>query len=248
MKRFVFVTGLLLMVTLFSGKAQEKAEFSVGADLVSSYLWRGSYLSGTSIQPEIAFEKGGFSVSAWGSTDIAGFGYKEVDLFIGYSFGNFYVGLSDLWSPMDGEGSFNYFDFRKDHTQHILEGNLGYTFGSFPLSLSWNTMLAGFDKYADDNEKLKKAYSTYIEAIYSFDFKSISFDAGIGASPWNKGGEESMYLLDYPHATEGFAVVNLSLTATREIKITDNYSFSVFGQLAFNPAKDDAFFVFGIRL
>ena len=54
-----------------------------------------------------------------------------------------------------------------------------------------------------------------------------------------------MYTNGYPYATDGFAVTSLSLTASKEIAITDKFSLPVFGQVTFNPAKEDVFLVFG---
>ncbi len=226
----------------FTGWAQSKCDFSLGADFVSSYIWRGMYLSGTSIQPDMGMEIGGFSIGAWGSIDISNTGYKEVDLVAGYSLGGFYFGLSDYW--VSEEDSYNYFDFKKNETSHTLEVNLIYSFPTFPLSLSWNTMVAGNDQYLNNNGKLKQAFSTYVEAAYAFSVKDINLDVALGASPWNS---RTQYTTGYTYATNNFAVVNISLKAAKDIQITENYSLGVFGQLVFNPAKDDAFFVFGIN-
>ena len=58
--------------------AQPQTEISIGGDLVSTYVWRGVYQSGFSLQPEIGLSVGGFTVGVWGSTDLDNF--KEVDL------------------------------------------------------------------------------------------------------------------------------------------------------------------------
>ena len=47
--------------------AQDKVEASVGADLVSGYIWRGQDLGNVSIQPSLSIAYKGFSLSAWGS-------------------------------------------------------------------------------------------------------------------------------------------------------------------------------------
>lgn len=56
-----------------SAYAAEPLKTSIGADLVSSYLWRGQKLDGASIQPTIGLEWGGLSLSAWGSATIPAF-------------------------------------------------------------------------------------------------------------------------------------------------------------------------------
>ncbi len=225
--------------------AQNKCDFSLGADFISSYVWRGSLLSGTSIQPAMGLNIGGFSLGTWGSVDIAGSGFKEIDLVAGYSFGNFTAGLSDYW--FSNEGAYNYFDY-SDTASHSLEVSLAYTFGAFPLTVGWNTIVAGNDNHIDNDGKSTRAFSTYIEASYAFPIKEINLDAAIGVSPWKSTTLYTGYEKDGQwRGTDGFAVVNISLQASKDIKITEKYSLSVFGQLAFNPAKNDAFFVFGIR-
>ena len=48
-------------------QAQGKVEASVGADLVSGYIWRGQDLGNVSIQPSASISYRGFSLSGWGS-------------------------------------------------------------------------------------------------------------------------------------------------------------------------------------
>ena len=222
------------MLAPTTGKAQ--TNFSLGADFVSSYLWRGAATAGARIQPSLGLTAGGFSVGVWGNGDISGASYKEVDLSVEYSVG----GLTDYW--WSGESAFNYFDFEEDACQHLLEVNLGYEFES-GLGFSWNTMIAGTgDKFLDDT-KTKRAFSTYVEAGYSFSVKDVALTATLGCSPWKSN---VMYTGAYPFATDGFAVTNISLTATKDMVFTDKFSPPVFGQLAFNPATEDVFLIFGI--
>jgi hypothetical protein len=219
-----------------------KCDFSVGADLVSSYVWRGMYLSGTSIQPEMGLSVGNFKIGAWGSVDVGGWDYKEVDLFATYSVGNFTAGLFNYWA--DSEFMYDYFDLSKT-SRHQLELNLSYTFGNTPLTLGWNTIIAGDDKFENKKGEGKRAFSTYIEASYAFSVKDVNLDFAVGASPWNS---RTLYTSWWDGGrTDGFAVVNMSLMASKDIKINDKYSLGIFGQLVVNPAKEDAFFVFGIK-
>ena len=48
-------------------EGQDKVEASVGADLVSSYIWRGKELGDVSIQPSVSLSWKGLSLTAWGS-------------------------------------------------------------------------------------------------------------------------------------------------------------------------------------
>ena len=235
---------------LMPANSRAETEFSVGGDLVSSYVWRGIYNAGASFQPSVGLTAGGFSIGFWGSSDFS-LGAKEVDLSLAYTIGGFSIGLTDYW--WSGEGALDYFQlFKKDANSHLLELNLGYGF-DFGLSLSLNTFLAGAqDKYPDEDEMdMKRSFTTYFEAGYDFSIKDVNLTAAVGFSPWNKthaytGGSVFMGGVPYDYSTDGFAVNNISLTAKKDIAITDKFSLPVFGQLSFNPAIEDVFLVFGI--
>ena len=48
--------------------------------------------------------------------------------------------------------------------------------------------------------------------------------------------------------TSGFAVTNVALKASKDIKITDTFSVPIFGQVIANPCSGKAYFVFGFTL
>ena len=60
--------GVITVALLLSGlvpstmMAQDKVEASVGADLVSGYIWRGQDLGGVSVQPSLEISYKGFSL------------------------------------------------------------------------------------------------------------------------------------------------------------------------------------------
>ena len=50
--KFRMIAIALLSATMpFTAKAQDKVKASVGADIVSGYIWRGQDLGGVSLQP-----------------------------------------------------------------------------------------------------------------------------------------------------------------------------------------------------
>lgn len=53
-------------------------------DLVSSYIWRGVYEAGPSLQPGLTLGIGNFTIAAWGSVDFTSSSYKEADLMLSY--------------------------------------------------------------------------------------------------------------------------------------------------------------------
>ena len=243
MKKLLLVF-FLVFTLIVKAQNEGKSAFSVNADVVNTYVWRGSYLAGTSVQPSMDFRNGGFSLGAWGSVDIAGFGYKEVDLFASYSFKKLTVSLFDYW--VAGEMSYNYFDFSKK-TIHLLDVGLTYTFDRIPLSIGWYTIIWGDETFTKqwENGASKKAFPTYIEVTRFFQVKEINLEATIGISPWHSSAMYNRY--NEGGRTDGFAVINLSLKASKNLKITDHYSLPVFSQLIYNPAKEDSFLVFGIK-
>jgi hypothetical protein len=50
------------------------------------------------------------------------------------------------------------------------------------------------------------------------------------------------------YGTDGFAITNLALKATKDIKVTNSFSIPVFAQVAANPCAQKAYFVFGFTV
>lgn len=214
-------------------RAQEnnnQVEVSIGADLVSKYIWRGQDCGGASVQPSISIAKSGFSLTAWGSVGFDSDDTEEIDLTFAYETGGFSIAITDYWFNYQGENDKKgYFKYAAHKTPHVFEATIGYDFG--PVVLSWNTNFAG-DDYAKENGK--RAYSSYAEAIVPFKLGGFDFAAEVGLTPW-----EGAY-------SSGFNVVNISLGASKEIKVTDSFSMPAFAKLTFNPNEDRAYFAFGL--
>lgn len=235
---------IFFFVTILSINAQETASVSsckITADLVSSYVWRGVLSTVTptpNIQPTFAFVKGGLELGVWGSTDFIG-SYKEIDLYASYKAGAFKFTATDYnWNFKTG-----YFNYKKDETDHILEGSVVYSGPeSFPMSISVNVMVFGADKKYDTElmaaDPDKQAYSTYIELGYVYK----NFFPFIGITP------SDGYYGDGYGGTTGFGVVNLGITGTKSLNITNNFSLPLKATLGFNPQKKDAYLVFAITL
>ena len=119
------------------------------------------------------------------------------------------------------------------HKHHVFEGNLGYDFGV--ASLQWYTNFAGNDGVNKDG---KRAYSSYVELAVPFSLAGVDWTATAGAVPY----ATSFY------GTSGFAVTNVSLKATKDIKVTDSFSIPIFGQVVGNPCSQNAYLVFGFTL
>jgi hypothetical protein len=228
----ISISIIVLSTTAVTG--QDALEASVGADVVSKYVWRGVDQGwGASIQPSLGVSYKGFSLGAWSSVSVADPGFSEFDLSLGYSVGGFSIGVTDYYWNGSAGSFFNYY-----LDNHLFEGNLSFTFGEkFPLTLSWNTFFAG---NIDKDDEDKQMYSTYIEAAYDFTLGGLDFTASIGASPW-----DSPAWLNPTIGETGFRISSLSLAGTKKLDITPSFSVPVFVQCIFSPATDASHLVIG---
>ena len=230
----ILAVVVLSLNALTPAKAQDKVEASVGADFVSRYIWRGLDLGEVSFQPTLGLDWKGLSLSAWGSVGISNPGdTKEFDLTLSYSIGGFNIGVTDYWFDAGLDPLNRYFMYRSDCTNHVFEANIGYDFGF--AAIQWYTNFAGNDGV---NPAGKRAFSSYLELSAPFTLGGADWSAALGMVP---------FATDF-YGTEKFAVVNLSLTASKEIAITDSFSIPVFAQVAANPYSREAFFVIGFTL
>ena len=229
MKKIVLMA--LMFATGMSATAQDEVETTVSADVVSTYVWRGMECGSAAIQPTLGIGYKGLTLSAWGSYGLVDTNEaKEFDLTLAYSTGGFNIGITDYWFNTPEE---RYFLYDANKTSHIFEANIGYDFG--PAAIQWFTNFAGNDGYNKDG---KRAYSSYVELSAPFKLASVDWSATVGAVP---------YATDF-YGVDGFAVTNVSLKATKDIKVTDSFSIPVFAQVAANPSTEKAYLVFGFTL
>ncbi len=219
----------MLLALPVASMAQDKVETSVGADLVSGYIWRGQDYGGVSLQPSLSVSYKGLSLTAWGSVGFDNNDEKEVDLILSYEVGNLILAVTDFWTM--GEDN-KYFQYGAHSTAHVFEAQIGYDFG--PFALNWFTNFAGADGVNEDGER---AYSSYISVIAPFNLGGLEWEAEIGATPW---------ATDYYTNADGFDICDISLGASKEIKITDSFSIPAFAKATFNPAADKAYLTFGL--
>lgn len=234
------MVAALVAMPMFAS-AQDKVEASVGADLVSSYVWRGAKLDNASIQPAASLSYKGFTLGAWGSIglmkDSEKDPYKEFDLTLSYTTGGFTVGVTDYYIVGGGPDK-RYFMYEAHKTSHVFEVNVGYDFGV--LSVNWFTNFAGADGLNDDGDR---AYSSYFEIAAPFKLGGLDWSAAVGAVP---------FTTSFYDGSEGgvsdFAVTNVTLTASKEIKITESFSLPLFGSITANPHTSDIYFTAGVSL
>ena len=220
MKKIVIIAlGLVMGTTTFA----QEIETTVSADVVSNYIWRGLDLGDVSLQPTLGIGYEGLSLTAWGNVGISNPNdTKELDLTLGYTIGGFNIGITDYWTNDGGDPEARYFKYDAHGTNHVFEANIGYDFGV--ASVQWFTNFAGNDGVNKDG---KRAYSSYMEVNVPFKLSAIDWTATAGAVP---------YATDF-YGTSGFAVTNLSLRASKDIKVTDSFSIPIFGQFVGNPCS-----------
>lgn len=224
----VLALGMMALTT--TANAQETVEAEVSADVVSKYIWRGQDFGKAAIQPSASVSYKGLSLAAWGSYGIVEGGEEEFDLTLSYTTGGFNVGITDYFCSADAR----YFLYDAHKTAHTFEANIGYDFG--PLSVQWFTNFAGADGVNKDG---KRAYSSYLELNAPFSMGGLDWDATVGAVP---------FATDFYADATGFAVTNISLKASKDIKITDTFSVPVFAAINANPSSQKAYFTFGFTL
>jgi hypothetical protein len=232
MKKIVLMA--MMIATGFSATAQDKIETTISADFVNQYIWRGQDLGDVSLQPTLGIGYKGLSLTAWGSVGLTDpLDTKEFDLTLAYTIGGFNIGITDYWFNIGLDPDGRYFKYDAHGTNHLFEANIGYDFGF--ASLQAYTNFAGNDGMNKDG---KRAYSTYVELAAPFKLATVDWSAAVGAVPFATTS----------YGTNGFAVTNVSLKATKDIKVTDSFSIPIFGQVVANPCSQNAYLVFGFTL
>lgn len=225
---------LLMALSFVANVAKAQVKTTIGADVLNQYIWRGQDLGNVSLQPTLGLEYKGLSLMAWGSVGLADAAdTKEFDLTLSYTIGGLTIGITDYWTNDGLDSNARYFKYDAHGTNHVFEANIGYDFG--PVALGWYTNFAGNDGVNKDD---KRAYSSYVDLSAPFHFATCDWTATLGVVP---------YATDYYHTT-GFAVTNISLRATKDIKVTDKFSIPVFGEIVSNPCSQKAYLVFGFTL
>lgn len=214
MKKMAIITIAALTIT---GVRAQSLDLS--ADIVSSYVWRGTQFAGASVQPGITYNNGGLSIGTWGSASFDGT-FLEADLFASYAFDfGLSLGITDYYFP-----GTDYFDFSEASGAHGFEVNLGYSLSNLSLAANYMINKAG--------GALTQGGDLYFEAGYAF--KSFSLFAGAG-SGW--------------HTPDGkFGLVNVGISTQKEVKITEHFSLPLAGSMILNPTTKQFHLVAAISL
>lgn len=202
-----------------------------GADVVTSYIWRGQELGGFSVQPyaTLTYDKANLSLGIWASAELfektCAANMTEFDVVLSWNpIEALTIGLSDYY--LSGYNYFSGWRFNRN-ASHNLEANLAYDFG--PVALSLNTCLTGPDHTAEGDRN----YSTYAEVSAPFTVSGVACSATVGACLM----EDHMTAI----GNDKFNVCNLSLSASKEVA-----KLPLKCEVVFNPQTDNAYFVVGL--
>jgi len=228
-KRFIRLFQLVLLagLTTIIASTEVSAQFSVGVDYNSRYVWRGfDFGNSPSIQPELTFSTGGLEVGAWAAYatngDPAG---TEIDWFASYTFetsaGDISLSVTDYTFPDDPVDYFS-------SDAHFVE--IGLAFASEFNERTGYYLSGGVFVHNDDDN------SVYGEAGLEFDLDEISLTLFGGFSPIESAA--------YGNST--FAFINTGLSTSKEFKVSEFLSVDVSASLIANPHAETMFFVFGI--
>ena len=229
---FLFAIAFILTthLTVNAQEGESESPLSIGADIMSRYVWRGlDYGAAPSIQPYIELGAGGFAIGAWGAytTSINNanpMGIQEMDLYATYTIADLVtLGVTDYFFPQEADYNYNYFDYGSDTSGHVIEGMISFNgMENLPLNVT-----LGYNLLNDDDNSL------YIELGYSLSILDVFIGAGNG-----------LYLT----GDGDFGIVNLGISSSREIAITEKFSLPVSAALITNPEAKQIHMVFGISL
>ena len=221
----VAATALFAFATPVRGQS-----VSIGADVVSRYVWRGvDFGESMAVQPAITFGAGGLEFGAWGSYSISASGAyaNENDLWATYTVTaasglSVAVGITDYYFPSPGadEG----FGAGAAHT---VEMSLAFSGPeTFPISLFGGMLTENSVFYGE----------------VGVPFAITGADVGLQLHMGFVGGESDFY------GTDGAALVNLGVTASKDLAITETFAVPVSVAYILNPDQDRAHLVFGFSI
>ncbi len=233
-KRFSSLSLALLTLLMIMPLLTQAQSVSFGADFYNRYIWRGyDFGDSFSIQPGLALSAGGFEIGTWGSYSISSDGAdaNEHDLYAAYSIGlgssaSLDFTVTDYYFPnSDGKaGEWSNFDGKGEGAHWIeLMGSVTLP-ESFPLTIS-----AAYMTYNDPDNSL------YIEGSVPFSVADVDLGFTLGLV----AGESDFY------GVTGTSLVNLGVSASKDMQITDNFALPLSAAYIINPGNDKSYLVFG---
>lgn len=235
---FVLLFSVLPYTVLHAQEDDKYTPVDFSLQLKNMHLWRGLQVTNTAlgaVDLHLKDKSGSFAVGMWGGAGFTG-KYKEFDYYMSYSKNGFSVALWDIYNFSEGASYNNteVFNYNARNTGHFVDLSVAYRFqGSFPLCVSWATVIFGRDRGALNEKNL---YSTYVSMDYPV-LKGNLVDVSLGVagafalSP-EKGTDAHFYAKDP-------GIVNISVTASKRLQF-GSYSLPVSVMGMFNPTNNEA--------
>lgn len=256
---FIMFNANLYAQTVVAAKdsieSKKESKFEFNVDLLTRYLWRGQCWGGdyAVVQPTITYAATDkITIGFWATSNFKSDyfypdgetsykGYQEIDFNINYQVSPFLsIQLWDYYWPSVSrvEGVDNgFFNYGKDGVKTVdLMFVLDFSEYKLPLYATLSTLVAGNDfRYDSNGENPKQNFTTYFEAGYTFEelYKKVSFDVLAGVV-FNNDAAYYSYA-DYDRTS----LINLSLKATREFKLSERIFMPVSLNYIHNAAKDN---------
>lgn len=232
MKKILMISASLLLLLTFipfaNAQEEEKAsKWNAGLDIYSSYIWRGlKFGTGAAFQPSVDFTAGGFTIGVWGSYSTGSENFEETDLYATYAFdlgekAALSFTVTDYYFP--GTAYF-------DKNSHFIEPLVNLGLGNLSLTAAYM-----FYEGAGNGDA---SGDIYVQAGYTAGPVSITLGGGNGQYSFEDGEDED----------DKFAISNIGIGTSKEIKITENFSLPLSGSIILNPSTEQFFVVVGISL
>ncbi|MDP9081688.1 MAG: hypothetical protein M3O71_30110 [Bacteroidota bacterium] len=203
----------------------------VNLQVRSLYIWRGFKVSNspiTDIDMHYATRDGKFAVGFWGGESFTG-DYREFDYYVSYKTGGFNFSVWDINNFTDFPNA-NLFNYNPGSTSHFIDVTAGYQFGnSFPLSINWNTIVAGRDTHVKSNGDPANNYSNYVVLDYRL-WREGTTDLHVFAGGGFAFGRQENFYGNKPN------IVNAGLTIDKDL-VLFNYHMPIAATAMFNPEK-----------
>ncbi len=242
----ILLIALVASVVLVAGQASAECKLDVdaGADLVNRYVWRGlDFGDAPAIQPWLNFNLGGLDAGFWASyatsnNNWAASPFAEIDAYISYTYQipnsvALTAIVTDYYFPSAGPDYLNYdnYDNEDGPGAHVIELGFGIA-GPESIPLTFY----GFVNVHND-----EGNNMYFQLNYATAVKDVGLDFFIGVAP---GSEDTP---DY-YGTDDLEVINLGVTASKELKISEQYNLPLFVSYTLNPELEQAYLLFGMSL
>jgi uncharacterized protein (TIGR02001 family) len=227
MKKILMITASVLLLITFIPNVnaqEEESSWGAGLDIYSSYIWRGAkFGTGPAFQPSVSFTTGGFEIGGWGSFNAGSEEAAEADLYASYSLGlgekaSLSFTVTDYYFP----GS-----MYLSGESHSIEPMVSLGVGGFTFTAAYMEGLGDKD--------INSISDLYLQAAFS-----------AGAVDFTIGGGNGQYSYEKEGKSDKFAISNIGVGTSKELKVTDSFSIPISGSVILNPSTEQLYVVVGI--